>query len=97
METTGQKRVLSFEEFMEKGHEAEMDSTTSQEMPMMIHGDEPMGQEAGMDLEKEPQADDMALSMMNEPEEETGEEAPVENPENEEPTTDESAEFWSMD
>lgn len=97
METSGQKRVMSFEEFMEKGQGAEMDAMPSQEDPMMIQGEDPMGQDSNIDLEKEPQPDDTDLAMMDEPSDETPAEDENEMPQGEESTTDESTEFWGMD
>ena len=73
-----------------------MDAMPSQENPMMIQGEEPMDKAANIDLEKEPQGDDVDLAMMDEPQE-TGEESESDQPENEEPAADESAEFWSLD
>ena len=84
---------MSFEEFMEKGADSEMGGS---DQPMFVKDEQPMGGDASINLEKDPEQGDLDLTMMDEPQQ-TDEEPQPEEPENEEPTADESAEFWSMD
>ncbi len=93
MENTGQKRVLSFEEFMEKGEGSEMGSS---DQPMFVQDEQPMDNDTDINLEKEPEQGGLGLAMMDEPQQ-MEEEPQADQPENEEPSADESAEFWSLD
>jgi hypothetical protein len=83
METQGQKRVLSFEEFVEAGQDSGTDQMGMGEMPKMMHDDQPMmgmpgGENLPMKLDKEPAQDnDMDVTMMDEPQSEPNEEPAV--------------------
>ena len=93
--STGNKRVLSFDEFVSSGSSAEMDSPMHMEMEPVQQEEMPQfGEPESPEMSK-----DLDLTMMDEPQTEepamddSGEEPAMANIE-EEPTTDESIGSW---